>query len=185
MKICKLEGCESKSRAKGWCNTHYQRWYKFGDPDALAPKMTTIERFMPKVVKTDECWLWVGAINSSGYGNFNMNGRIQGAHRVAWQLKHGTIPDALHVLHHCDNRRCVNVSHMMLGTNADNVQDKINKGRQAGAVGEKNTNAKLDAGKVRKIRESSATTKQLASVYGVSNGAIWRARTMRTWRHVL
>lgn len=92
----------------------------------LTPKQ--VERFWIKVaVPTDRslCWLWTAALGSDGYGQY---GEYR-AHRMAWYLTHGTIPDGLHVLHKCDNPPCVNPSHLFMGTHANNMLDRSVKGR--------------------------------------------------------
>lgn len=100
----------------------------------------TIKRFHAKFTKAgkDECWLWTGAIMTKGYGAFIFDGKQEGAHRVAWILKNGPIPDGLHVLHKCDVKNCVNTNHLFLGTNADNMRDKESKGRGNHATGDRN-----------------------------------------------
>jgi hypothetical protein len=108
-------------------------------------------RFESKFVKADGCWLWHGAIDRwarGGYGRFGYMGRNDKAHRVAWILYKGPIPDGLHVLHTCDVRSCVNPNHLWLGTNDDNILDKAKKHR-GGVIGEKNPHSRLTADKVR------------------------------------
>lgn len=71
------------------------------------------------------CWLWTGSLDPGGYGRY----RSQRAHRAAWTLTNGPIPDGLWVLHHCDVRRCINPDHLYLGTRADNVRDAVVRDR--------------------------------------------------------
>ena len=96
-----------------------------------APK-TNKERFWPKVKKTAECWIWTGGVfKNTGYGKFRGDGgRTVYSHRVSWELEFGPAGDR-YVLHTCDNRRCVNPSHLFLGDHQANVDDMIAKGRAA------------------------------------------------------
>lgn len=89
-----------------------------------------MKRFWNKVKKTDYCWLWTAYTNSDGYGQFWFRGTMGKAHRFSWILHNGEIPKGVCVLHiECDNPPCVNPDHLELGTDADNMQDCLKKGR--------------------------------------------------------
>lgn len=94
-----------------------------------------VARFWSKVQKSDGCWLWTGPVKSRAhpYGRFWVSPERKHvkAHRIAWELEHGTIPEKLHVLHRCDNPRCVRPDHLWLGTHRQNMQDMAAKGRAA------------------------------------------------------
>lgn len=145
-----------------------------------------MDRFWQKVDKTGECWNWTAFISKKGYGLFSVKNRSQRAHRVSYELAHGPIPDGMQVLHHCDNRRCVNPAHLFLGTNADNMADKTAKGRQARFVanGEKNHRTKLTSENVLAIRASIGRPVDLAAEYGVSPSTIVCVRSRRHWKHI-
>jgi len=109
-----------------------------GPYSALAPvdsrpvPLTVMDRFEyavgPRSPVTG-CDPWNGSVESKGYGQMIVSGRKVQAHRIAWQLFRGPIPEGLFVLHHCDNPRCVNPSHLFLGTHTDNMRNLVAKGR--------------------------------------------------------
>lgn len=87
-------------------------------------------RLWTQVTKqSDGCWLWTGRQDGVGYGLLHVDGRRTGAHRLAYRLTRGPIPDGLFVCHHCDVRLCVNPDHLFIGTAGDNMRDCLRKGR--------------------------------------------------------
>jgi hypothetical protein len=144
------------------------------------------DRFWAKVAKSESCWTWTAALNDSGYGSFRFDGWMRGAHRVAWIFTFGH-PGELHVLHKCDNRRCVNPAHLYLGTNADNVADRVCKGRSSSGKGEHHGRAKLVAADIPAIRRRLASgdfQKDIAKDYGVSQPCIGYLARRVTWHAV-
>ena len=90
-----------------------------------------VDRFHEKYerVPFGACWIWVGALDTDGYGMIAVGRGPKSAHRISWILKNGEIPDGKHVLHTCDNPACVNPDHLFLGTHSDNMKDGVKKGR--------------------------------------------------------
>ena len=94
-------------------------------------RIDQIVRFYALVGERGEgCWEWAGSRNNKGYGQFRADGRLHLAHRVAYELEIGAVPQGSLVLHRCDNRRCVNPRHLFLGSALDNTRDMVAKGRE-------------------------------------------------------
>ena len=147
-------------------------------------------RFLSKVEtgSANSCWEWQASVDSSGYGNLGVpradgSGRFltQRAHRIAWELANGALPDGLLVCHKCDNRKCVNPAHLFLGSHKDNTQDCALKGRLPNRKGSNNVRAKLNFDCVRIIRDSNAATSTLARLFSVSKSTILSIKNRTTW----
>lgn len=128
------------------------------------------------------CHLWTASKNIWGYGQIRVGGKVLRAHRVAWEMVNGPIPDGLYVCHKCDERSCVNPDHLFLGTPAENVMDMKQKGR--GPSGSANSNAKLSEPDILEIRASNTRSGLLATHYGVSRATIRHVRNGTRWGHV-
>lgn len=150
------------------------------------PRRSLSDRFDERVQRGEDCWLWTGAISTDGYGLIRHDGRSTRAHRVAWLLMRGSIPEGLHVLHRCDVRACVRPEHLFLGTNHDNVLDREAKGRNRFSRnrGEANPGAKLDERAVLAIRSSCEPLRVIAGRHGVSTSMVSLIRLNKAWQAV-
>lgn len=155
--------------------------------------VTLEERFWSKVDKRSdgECWEWQASLDTQGYGNFGLprndgTGRYltQRAHRVAWLLMRGPVERHEFLCHHCDNRKCVNPSHLFVGDHQSNMDDCVAKGRLGDRRGESNSRAKLGPEDVLAIRQSALPLHELATLYGVGRSAVWSARNAKSWAHL-
>jgi len=138
-----------------------------------------------------KCWHWMGYRLPSGYGHIVVTigpkvYRTTLAHRYAYESTYGSIPKDALVLHRCDNPSCINPAHLYVGTQVDNMQDAMLRGRIRGVRGEANRNSKLTASQVREIKAKFGKVAKatLARDYGVSLSVIRRIALGQTWSHV-
>ena len=149
-----------------------------------------VKRFWPKVDKRgpDDCWEWKAATAPWGYGRFRFEGKDVLAHRVAYMLTVGPIPDSALVLHRCDNPPCCNPTHLWLGSHRDNTIDALKKKRRKSPRGERNGRSILtnyDVLGIRKLyKQGRFTQKELADKWGVSQNTIGCIVRYETWIHI-
>lgn len=146
-------------------------------------------RFWSRVQVSDGCWLWTGAPSKKGYGNVWCEGKLWRAHRVAWTITHGPIPDGLFCCHACDRPACCRVDHLWLGTTTDNMRDMSAKGRRvvASPKGERHPFARLTDDLVRTIRQrrnEGWTYTRLAADFGINRAQAYRIVTHQRWAHI-
>lgn len=129
--------------------------------------MTDSNRFWSHVTrgKAGGCWIWSGLLTNTGYGRYGKGGRR--AHRIAYEIAFGSVPDGMCVLHKCDVPSCVRPDHLFLGTQADNMRDMARKGRARGGA-----QAGLDANRLREAHQLhskglsfSAIARQIGSTH--------------------
>jgi hypothetical protein len=142
------------------------------------------ERFWSKVSEPDAngCRNWLASLDHRGYGQFQLNYKMKKAHRIAYELIKGPIPEGLHILHSCDNPKCVNPEHLSTGTNNDNVKDKMNKNRQCKGI--QHGKSKLTEAQVLEIRASDKTQQELANIYNLDQSTISYIKNNKLWKHL-
>lgn len=141
-------------------------------------------RFIDKILVGDDCWEWT-ASKRLGYGRFRTREGLETAHRIAYRMFCGPIPERMLVCHSCDNRGCVKPSHLFLGTAADNMRDMVEKDRSPRNPGEGNPSAKLTNKQVLNIKMALSdgyySQSDLARHYSVTPSAIHLIAHGKKW----
>ena len=171
-KICSIPGCGKTAKARGWCNMHYLRWWKHGDPETIAhrpfgmSRAEVVQWFSEQATRKGECLLANVAIDDNGYPRVGLDGRIDYLHRLALMEKLGRdlLPGEC-ALHKVDDR------------NAKNRQAKGSRNGQSVLT-------EADIPRIRHLLRQGRTLKSVADIYGVDYGTIHCIHIGKTWSHV-
>ncbi len=162
------EGCV-KIRRQSYCSLECRFWFHV---DKQGP---------------DECWGWRGSKHYFGYGMLSISGRKKAesvtAHGLSWKIANGCdVPKGMVIMHSCDNPECTNPAHLALGTQKDNVEDKVRKNRQSKGAGI--GGAKLTDEQVASIRSDSRICRVIAAEYGVTESTVSAIKRRELWKHI-
>ena len=121
-RICSIDDCDAPATRRGVCNVHYHRLKRLGALPPPTVQPSRAERFWAKVDKSGECWVWLGARKTRGYGTFWDGNRVVAAHRYSYELAKGDLTDGLVLDHRCRNTSCVNPAHLRQVTQKQNME---------------------------------------------------------------
>lgn len=158
-----------KSCGSGKCRTH--AYYPRKNPPSLRDRFYSHTQPEPNT----GCLLWTGCYSNMGYGKFSAKtSRPKPAHRTAWEIEKGPIPAGMCVLHRCDTPACVNVDHLFVGTQVDNIRDMVAKGRHVS--NSRLSGSDIDAMVAMRARGESQSA--IAAAFGVSQACVsdWMIR---------
>ena len=155
--------------------------------ERLAAHTTSVGPLHPYNPALGQCWIWEGGRQTSGYGylrtGYGKYRSMEGTHRIAYRLEHGSIPDGAHICHSCDNRLCLNPAHLFAGTNNDNLLDMALKGRSRSISSHLTLDRRLELiQRVIAIPRDIPTAKKLAAEFGIQYGTvldIWDGKLYR------
>ena len=132
-----------------------------------------------RAIRRSGCWEWTGSKTADGYGTIIVRGKVLRVHRLSYTVFVGEIPEGILVRHTCDNPSCFKPSHLCLGTDYDNVQDAISRGRKA--RGSRCNKSNLTEADVRNIRQDTRSLRAVAADYGVCHGTVGAIKRTQSW----
>lgn len=188
---CVIEGCGKpiSVKSRGWCEAHYSRWRRHGDPLGGGISNGEPQRYFNEVVlayKGNDCLTWPYGKDSHGYGAMKRNGKHALVSRAVCEEVHGAPPSPNHeAAHSCGNGHlgCVSSNHLSWKTVKENAADRIVHGTHRN--GERHGRAKLteaDARKIRALKGSPVTQIAIAKRFGVSRATVWSIHNNQNWR---
>lgn len=189
-RICIIHGCESKVFGRGWCNAHYKRWWRYGDPLLGRTAEGDPQKYLHDVVLIydgDDCLTWPFGRSSAGYGLLSQHGQMALVSRMVCEAANGPPPSSNHhAAHSCGlgHTGCVAKRHLSWKTPRENAADKITHG--TAILGEDSPNAKLKVSQVIEIRQLRGRMSQgdIGDLFGISSSHVCAIQMRRAWRHV-
>jgi hypothetical protein len=188
MDICSADGCLLARVKRGFCEKHYRRFMRHGDPLTVVSRQHVRRPFIEAAVRssTDKCIIWPFA-KSDGYGFINEDdGTTTNSHRMVCRLAHGEPPTSEHqAAHSCGNRSCCNPRHIRWATREENHADKKLHGTQP--CGERMHNAKFktaDILEMRRRRSAGESLKSIAASFGAHRSHVSRVARGELWAHI-
>lgn len=179
------------------CNPDHLKLGKVKRGKSSNKKVRKTKEYIKSVSRVNEltdCWESIYKPNRNGYCRVRVDGEAYSLHRLAWEIWNGPILDledshhGICVMHKCDNRICINPSHLILGTHQDNMADRNNKNRQSTTRGENNVTAKVTTSQVLQLRQMYAsgkyTTRQLAVSFNLAKATVSGIIQRRSWKHI-
>jgi hypothetical protein len=183
MANCSVDGCKSPYLAKGFCERHYSRWKRYGNPLSGRVSPGEARQFLDNVVMPydgKECLKWPFAVDRKGYGKLYVDGKTHRVPRLVCAAAHGDAPTREHeAAHSCGVPSCCNRLHLRWATASENQSDRVLHGTSN--RGERSHSVKLGAEDVRAIRSSDETEASLARRYGVKPPTIRKIRIGENW----
>lgn len=174
--ICSVPGCDKPRGNRGYCERHYRRWLRHGDPTAGRTLDGASMEFLENVAlrhQNDDCLIWPFALAGSGYPVVRFRGRMTRATRLICHKIYGPPQTGGHeAAHNCGNAKCVNHRHLRWATTKENHADKIGHGTIQ--RGERNGRSSLSLEQVLKIKRFLATGRYIDKDIGQMTGATRR-----------
>ena len=124
-RICTIDGCDRRHFARGYCRPHYAAAMRSGEISSVRQTFRgpLSERLSLYSRDDGSCRIWTGATDACGYGKVRVSGRTVGAHRAAYELANGRIPDGMVLDHTCRTPACINLDHLRLATTKENAEN--------------------------------------------------------------
>lgn len=184
---CSIAGCCNPTyRGKEWCQKHYMRWYRTGDPLGVSAAPGEPHKFLQDALmfEGEECLFWPFGKNGRGYGTIQWGGKTTSVHRIVCTKIHGDAPTFRHqAAHSCGNGHlsCCNPKHLRWATPEENWGDRKRHG-----VSTITPNAKLKPEDVVRIMELKGTmsNEKIGEMFGVTHHAVYQIHVGRRWKHL-